>query len=121
MDDRPSGGREAPEDRTRRTGRLVRRTPLARALASEGCSVRTWCADAHDCRPRPAPHRGAPVQRREPDRRDATRRGGGVPPRGVPPFVQPGGRADRAGGLRGVGALAVVVSWGELADVLVPA
>src|SRR3978361_32797 len=29
MDDRPSGGRKAPVDRTRRTGRLVRRTPLS--------------------------------------------------------------------------------------------
>src|SRR4051812_13843678 len=27
MDDRPSGGRKAPVDRTRRTGRLVRRPP----------------------------------------------------------------------------------------------
>src|SRR4051794_35104358 len=33
MDDRPSGGREAPEDRTRRTGRLVRRPPLTSAYA----------------------------------------------------------------------------------------
>src|SRR5687768_4652038 len=32
MDDRPSGGRKAPVDRTRRTGRLVRRPPLTAFL-----------------------------------------------------------------------------------------
>src|SRR3712207_2307310 len=31
MDDRPPGGREAPGDRTRRTGRLVRRPPPCQA------------------------------------------------------------------------------------------
>jgi hypothetical protein len=36
MDDRPSGGREAPEDRTRRTGRLVRRPPLSRGFMVRG-------------------------------------------------------------------------------------
>src|SRR3954465_2493797 len=34
MDDRPSGGREAPVDRTRRTGRLVRRSSLSCAAAA---------------------------------------------------------------------------------------
>src|SRR4051794_2547727 len=33
MDDRPSGGREAPVDRTRRTGRLVRRPALTETNA----------------------------------------------------------------------------------------
>src|SRR3954452_18386020 len=32
MDDRPSGGRKAPVDRTRRTGRLVRPPPQCRPL-----------------------------------------------------------------------------------------
>jgi hypothetical protein len=36
MDDRPSGGRKAPVDRTRRTGRLVRRPPPE---LGKGCSA----------------------------------------------------------------------------------
>src|SRR4051812_4922250 len=49
MDDRPSGGREAPVDRTRRTGRLVRRRP-SRGTTLWGTTVRYhWTSPAGTC------------------------------------------------------------------------
>src|SRR3954467_9706379 len=46
MDDRPSGGRKAPVDRTRRTGRLVRRPPRPKRMRSIGVTFghRCWSA-----------------------------------------------------------------------------
>src|SRR3954453_18507308 len=43
MDGRPSGCREAPVDRTRRTGRLVRRPRLSGALACENFAASPGC------------------------------------------------------------------------------
>src|SRR3954469_19774233 len=65
MDDRPSGGREAPEDRTRRTGRLVRRPPVTCAYAQAGAQLSSVSPQQVSGRSRRRPSSGRPsVERR---------------------------------------------------------
>jgi hypothetical protein len=54
MDDRPSGGRKAPVDRTRRTGRLVRRPPLTCTFTPYRAGLPTSCPLAARNDPRTA-------------------------------------------------------------------